>query len=343
MFKSLFKRKRSRPVSAKTGKAAQTDTAIRSSETTPIKAAFDRQQSIELEDSHYIHIIGADALTSDKLNLDERNFIQSIKEIIDSESSIEDEIPRLPVLLPKLLKMLRSDDVSWKSVVEVISQDSVLVAGVIKVANSSFYRLNVDAVDLKKIVVHLGQRGVREVVTSVALKPIMQLKGSVTLQNSAKIIWSHSLKSAIASRAVADTFQVNMYDAYLAGLLHNVGMTVILKKLATTPSLNDIPCSHLFKEQIINLSKQLSLKIIRIWNMPKPTIDAVNDQIDWDGSDQFSALGDALFCGKSISMRHTLLADGSWKDQFSNSIALQNFSNHKSFQQAFDELNQLEK
>jgi len=77
--------------------------------------------------------------------------------------------------------------------------------------------------------------------------------------------------------------------------------------------------------------------------MPKATISAVNDQIDWDGGKEFSTLGEALFYGKSISMHHTLFSDENWKDQFSSPIALQNHSSHKSFKQAFNELNQLEK
>lgn len=167
----------------------------------------------------------------------------------NSDNSLEDKPPRLPALLPKLLKMLRSNDVSWKSVADVITQDSVLVAGVLKVANSPFYRLSTEVKDLEQVVVYLGQKGLREAVTSVALKPIMQLKGSNKLQNCAIRIWDHSLKSAIASRAMADTFEGNGYDGYLAGLVHNVGMTVVLQKLASTPGLNDIPCSHLFKSK----------------------------------------------------------------------------------------------
>ena len=77
--------------------------------------------------------------------------------------------------------------------------------------------------------------------------------------------------------------------------------------------------------------------------MPKATISAVNDQIDWDGGKEFSTLGETLFQGKSLSMYHTLFNDENWKDQFSSPIALQNLSSHKSFKQAFNELNQLEK
>lgn len=235
--------------------------------------------------------------------------------------------------------MLRSNDVSWKSVVDVITQDSVLVAGLIRVANSPYYRLATEAENLEQVVVYLGQKGVREAVTSVALKPIMQLKGSKSLQNCARRIWDHSLKSAIASRAMADNFQVNGYDAYLAGLIHNVGMTVILKKLVTTPELNEIPCSHLFKEEIVSLSKQLSLKIVECWNMPQATIDAVNDQLDSSDHNKFSALGETLFYGKSISAHHTLLNEENWND---SQPELHNLSSHESLKPLFTELDQLE-
>lgn len=335
MFKFLFKQRHPRAtnITKKQPQPAQITNSI------PLTDSLSCLQSLELEDNHYCHFADSEHLTSDKLSTEKLAFIQSIKEMINSDISLEDEIPRLPDLLPQLLKMLRSDDVSWKSVVDVITQDSVLVAGIIKVANSPFYRLSTKAENLQQVVVYLGQKGVREAVTSVALKPIMQLKGNKNLQQCARRLWDHSLKSAIASRAMADTFKVNGYDAYLAGLIHNVGMTVILKKLASTPGLDEFPCSHLFKAQVTELSRQLSAKIIKSWNMPQATINAVTDQLK---GESFSKLGEVLFYGKSIGAHHTLLNSEIWQHRFNHSIEQQQLISHEFIEQLFSELNQLE-
>ena len=302
----------------------------------------DFKYSVALENGHYGYIVNTDVLTDVNLNAIEKQFVQSINEIIDSPNSLSDDIPRLPDLLPKLLQLLRSNDASWQSVVDVINQDSVLVAGVIKVANSPFYRLNVDVQDLEQIVVHLGQKGVREVVMSVAFKPIMQFKGNKALQVASKKMWDHALKSAIASRSIANHYGANGFDAYLSGLVHNIGMSIILKTLSTTSELTEIPNSLEFKKHVALLSKQLSIKIVKGWNMPQTVVDAIAEQIGLNNSKNSSSLGQILLQGSSVSMQHSLMADTRWKALLEPAINFEDLFTIPSCKKAYAELNNFE-
>ncbi|MCW8826578.1 MAG: HDOD domain-containing protein [Gammaproteobacteria bacterium] len=307
----------------------------------PALSIHERESSL-LEDLHYNYIAGSESLTNEPLSTEEESFIDLIESMVRSPNSLSDAIPRLPDLIPKLLKLLRSDDASWQSVVEVISQDSVLVAGVIKVANSPFYRLNVEAENLEQVVVHLGQKGVREVVMSVAFKPIMQFRGNQTLQQSCKRIWNHSLKSAVASRTIAVHSGENGFDAYLAGLVHNTGMNIILKALSTAPDLSHLPRSNAFKQKIEELSQQLSVKIVEAWHMPQTVVKAVTDQCSWRSGQKLSGTAQTLFLGSAISMKHSLMAEGDLQTQSDPEFKLENLLKDEPGPLAYSELNGFE-
>lgn len=340
MFNFLFRRKakttkpkmRRAPISTQRTPHHVTDTP-----SLTLSGRFDYPQQLEV--NFYNHIFGAAPSTSSGLVPIEGDFIDSIKQVINSGGALDDELPRLPDLIPRLLKLLRSDDCSWRDVVETITQDSVLVAGVIKVANSPLYRLNVLADNLEQIVVHLGQNGVREVVMSVAFKPIMQFKGNQLLQQASKKIWHHSLKSAIACRTIADHYDVNNFDAYLAGLMHTAGMSIIIKELAKTQNLTEIPFSTAFNEQIAALSKQITATIVEGWGMPQTVFEAISEQTDRKSEKDITDLGQILLQGSTVSMQHTLMTDREWLSQMKPEENLQNTLQDKPSERAYAELN----
>lgn len=342
MFKSLFRRKQHQSPSATRGShysAQSTERTLPKSCTNDIYKKLDFDL---LEDIHYCHLIGAEALTTRALNSSETTFVHTIQEILKSEETLANVIPRLPDLVPQLLKLLRSEDTPWCNVVDVIMQDSVLVAGVIKVANSPFYRLNVEARDMEQVVMHLGQTGVREVVMSVALKPIMQLKRNSDLQNTSKRVCNHALKSAVACRSIAEAFDVNPFDAYLTGLVHNVGVMFILKQLDATLGLNKIPGSILFKAQLIDLSSALSAKVVSSWNLPQATLEALNDQIGVNHTDNLSGSGELLLHGTAISRWHTLINDQQWQQQIGATMTIERLSEHGVLKRTIENLNNFE-
>src|SRR5262249_5231711 len=84
-------------------------------------------------------------------------------------------LPRRPSLLPQLVSAINSDTNSMRDMAKIIGEDGTLLAGLLKLANSSFYRSSgaKPIESLEKAVALLGTDGLRSLVATALLHPVM--------------------------------------------------------------------------------------------------------------------------------------------------------------------------
>jgi HD-like signal output (HDOD) protein len=109
----------------------------------------------------------------------------------------------------------------------LISKDQALSADVLRRANCAAMVTVNQAGTLNEALTRLGVRGIR----STMIRQSMQ---SITLaiqdrQSVAHQLWRASRASACCTAIFAECFNVEFEDAYLAGLLHDLGQILILK------------------------------------------------------------------------------------------------------------------
>ena len=270
----------------------------------------------QLEDKYYQYFIGVNSLFDLSLNPLEVKVIESLEKTIEQEHSLAEEIHRLPAIVPKLLHLFRSDDFVWKDVADLIASDPIILVGIINVANSPLYHLEVKDEQLENILTQLGLSEVRKVTMNVALKPIMSFEGGYFLKHSGTKIWDHAAKSAEASRILAELYKQDPFDAYLAGLLSNLGMALIVQKMNKIKEFTNAPQSLQFKNKLLKLSKQLTVKIADNWDICPSVILALKEQTYNDENDKTkkiaSPLGVILYEAIAVSMKHTLVSENCW-------------------------------
>ncbi len=288
--------------------------AVDSSKTPKIPIWLENNEDLffQLEDKYYQYFIGVNSLLDLKLNSFEASVIASLEKTIKLEHSISDEIPRLPEIVPKLIHLLRTDDFAWKDVADLIATDPVILVGIIKLANSSMYNLQIKDDKLDIILARLGLQEVREVIMRVALKPIMLVEGGHFLNHSSEKIWDYSVKSAVACRILAKKYKQEIFDAYLAGLLSNIGMTIVIKKMNEIKEFKTAPRSVQFKEELLKLAKQLSIKIAYNWELSPTVILALAEQMFSNARKVQSPLGVILYEGTAVSMEYILVNENRW-------------------------------
>jgi len=144
-----------------------------------------------------------------------------------------EEMPTIPVVLAPLLRYLEQplDTLEVQQVVDLISQDKSLAAQCLHMANSPLYGRwqNVDSI--RSAVVALGLQRMRDIAVSCSVLKLIP-KGKTKLDPM--VFWEHSLGCALVSRQFAR--RIGFADpgkAYLAGLLHDVG---IVAELSVLPS-----------------------------------------------------------------------------------------------------------
>ncbi|WP_418318427.1 HDOD domain-containing protein [Piscinibacter sakaiensis] len=137
-------------------------------------------------------------------------------------------LPALPEVLLKLLELYRREDASIGEFADLIGADPAMSAKVMTVANSAAYRRASRCRDLGDCLALLGTETVRTIVINQA---VFQAMHSVPTLRRADLgpFWRHSLlAAAVAREAARHNPEVKADEAYLAGLLHDIGRLALL-------------------------------------------------------------------------------------------------------------------
>jgi HD-like signal output (HDOD) protein len=152
------------------------------------------------------------------------------KQLLQRLENLE-EMPTIPVVLAPLLRYLEQplDTLEVQQVVDLISQDKSLAAQCLHMANSPLYGQWHNVESVRSAVVSLGMQRMRDIAVSCSVLKLIP-KGRSRLDP--KIFWEHSLGCALVSRQFAR--RIGFGDpgkAYLAGLLHDIGIVAELSAL----------------------------------------------------------------------------------------------------------------
>lgn len=224
----------------------------------------------------------------------EQSILTMLDEILASPQAGVQLVRRMPGVIPQLLQSLRTEDFSGAELARRISHDALLVAEVIRLANSSQYAINTPITSIEHAVMVLGQTGLRHLITSVAFRPIIDLKSGHFNGRIAPRIWEHSEQCALACRLLAQQDGSNAFNAFLAGLIQNVGLIVALRVIDQGAAGSAAIGSAAFCNALVPRARQLSSSIGREWKFPDNVIVAIDEQAVEQRGTQVSALGQTL-------------------------------------------------
>ncbi len=275
----------------------------------------------DVEREYCTSLLSANALQDVPLSDLEHRVLDEITALLASPDTACDALPRLPEVLPRLMRSLRDERASWEEIARVVGQDPLLVAEVLRLANSPCFRVTTKVTCLEQVVMQLGLVGLREVVVTVSLKPIMKLDGGRYWQQAGRRVWTQALAAAVACRSLALSLDAGRFEAYLAGLLHNVGMVLVVQSLSCLSQGDEAPRSIQFYDQIQPLVKRLSCLIARHWDLPAASVEALRERAG-SALAVSSPLGRILRHGVHLSMLQALVEDGQVEDSFPYLCAL---------------------
>ncbi|RZT08104.1 HD-like signal output (HDOD) domain, no enzymatic activity [Duganella sp. CF402] len=141
-------------------------------------------------------------------------------------------LPAMPQILIKLIEHLQADDAGMPELAALIAKDAAMTSKILTVANSSAYHRNQRTVGLEQSLVSLGTDMIKTLVIS---ESVFQTFNSFPHSGSTDLrgFWKGSLTTAVIARDIAKQMEYpHVEEAYLAGLLHNVGRLALL---ATAP------------------------------------------------------------------------------------------------------------
>jgi len=131
------------------------------------------------------------------------------------------DLPTLPAIVSKVVSMLDDPEASPDDIADLMLSDQVLAARVIRVVNSPLYRTSSAIMSVKRALIFLGFKSVREMILTSYFVDGFKNKNQPF---DMKMFWINSFSAGAISRHIAD--QVDYPDiekAYLVGILHDIG------------------------------------------------------------------------------------------------------------------------
>ncbi|MCG2584579.1 HDOD domain-containing protein [Massilia sp. TS11] len=215
-------------------------------------------------------------------------------------------VPRVPAVIPQLLRSLRDESQSGADIARLIAQDVVLVAEVIREANSPFYRSTTPIKTLDGAVMLLGQNGLRMLLARVAFRPIINMQTGHFVKRVAPTVWGHAEKCAQAASLLAPGAQAPVFEAYLAGLMQSVGMIVAFRVIDQVHHDEVLPQSDAFCKGLAKAGHYLSARIARLWDFPPSVAEAIRTMHEA----QAEALGQVLGLADKLAKLRLLVDAG---------------------------------
>lgn len=143
------------------------------------------------------------------------------------EESEVNRLPSLPHVLIKLLQACRDDRVCFDTITDIINKDVALCAKVIAVANSPVYGHVRHHNNLKHILLALGLDTIKSIAITASVQQFFSRYSNKKI-HFLKQFWRHTLACATIARSLARLTSYKYIDeAYIAGLLHDVGKLVL--------------------------------------------------------------------------------------------------------------------
>jgi len=133
-------------------------------------------------------------------------------------------LPTIPGIVAKISRMVENPETSAAEIGRLISQDQVLSAKVLRMANSAFFGMSRKISSIAQALMILGFDVVKGLVLTSSVFDM--------IQKSMSGLWEHSIGCAAAAGAVAEALgRDDAEEILVAGLLHDLGKVVLALNL----------------------------------------------------------------------------------------------------------------
>ena len=175
-------------------------------------------------------------------------------------------LPSLPDVALRIQEAANNENTSIEDVASVIGGDPSTAAYCVSVANNAAHAGACEIDNVLDAVVRMGIQPTRDIVVAYTMRSLF--KGTNPL--SKKLMhnaWTHSCRIAVLSYILARDFaKLSAERALLAGLLHDIGITVVIGEAQKHVAvMTDVTAfNHLCHE----LSGQVGAMVLRAWKFP---------------------------------------------------------------------------
>jgi len=190
-------------------------------------------------------------------------------------------LPPIPKVISEALNLFENKNINLSEINKVITRDQSLVSKILLVANSPFYGLQRKVTSVEFAILILGFSEIKYIISVLSLIEAFKNKSDVYLDQ--KEFFLHSFLTGTLAKNVAENLGFpNSSEAFVAGFLHDIGISVIHKFFHS----NFITICELVKsENMSYLEAELEILgmthaqmgnfLVDRWNFPEAICDGI--------------------------------------------------------------------
>jgi len=190
---------------------------------TEVRATLENSPKLNVVSTDGTWVLETDPLAEDAIPQDVRAKVE------DWLSKGKLQLPVMPEASALLLSMTSNDDCTIQELSDVVQRDPLLAAHLLRIANSALYAPSYPASSLPLAIARLGILELRRVAITIACQSrVFRLRG---WEAEIDELFVHSLTTALYASEIAKLVRAGDDEAFLGGLLHDVGHAVVLQGL----------------------------------------------------------------------------------------------------------------
>lgn len=233
---------------------------------------------------------------------------ESLSTISEEIISSIDALAAFPENIQHINNLLEDPQSKMSDIAQKISNDVALTADLLKLVNSAAFSLREPCQSITKAIQMVGIRGIKNMLYSIGT--IQTLGGNT---ENVRKLWQHCHQVAFYSYNLARNFYSSdrdiIEDAYICGLLHDIGKVLFENKYTESLSKFEAICDakNISLDTIERLCcganhSEIGALIAEKWNFPKVIINCLRfHHSPFDSPNQFKKISCIVYLANMIA------------------------------------------
>ena len=198
--------------------------------------------------------------------------------IVEEAVARAGQLATLPEVAMEVMRLSEDPSATGDDLARVLASDPTLCARVLRIVNSAYYGVRREVTSIGTAIVVLGFGAVKNIAVAASLTRMFRA-GPLANGFEPRDVWLHSIAVGTAARQIASTQrEVDPSDAFVAGLIHDIGLIVELQAcrdqflavLAAAAHDATRPFRAIEQEIIGASHEQFGEALCRGWRFPLP-------------------------------------------------------------------------
>ncbi|WCP67075.1 HDOD domain-containing protein [Vibrio tubiashii] len=187
------------------------------------------------------------------------------------------ELPRIESVLQELLEMVNRDSIDFGELAHKMAMDQVLLARVLRMANSAQFGGVKGVSNINDAIVRIGIGAIRNLISSSILASTFPKIETLNIKD----YWAATFEVATIASTIAKDIKLDPNEAFTTGVLHNIGELMIHtlepeKAVAISQRVASGENAAQVQKEVLGVDAQeLGAVLAESWKFPNQLVDAI--------------------------------------------------------------------